>query len=45
MVKVVENKEVVKSFSDALKSLSEKEQLVISKRLGINGKKETLQFI
>jgi len=45
MVATVANKEVVLSFSDALKSLSEKEQLVIWKRLGIDGEKETLQYI
>jgi len=36
MVSVIANKEVIDSFSEALTSLSEKEQLVILKRLGID---------
>jgi len=45
MVSVIANKEVIDSFSEALTSLSEKEQLVILKRLGIDWEKETLQNI
>lgn len=33
------------SFSDVLKSLSDKERMVIERRIGLNGQKETLQNI
>ncbi|MDD3145085.1 MAG: sigma factor-like helix-turn-helix DNA-binding protein [Candidatus Gracilibacteria bacterium] len=39
------NKTIVKSFEDILKSLSEKERNVIERRVGINSDKETLQNI
>jgi hypothetical protein len=42
---VLNNKNIVKSFSDILESLSDKEQNVIKKRVGIFWKKETLQNI
>lgn len=46
MSTVTLNKEnIITSFSDILTSLSEKEQNVISRRVGINWEKETLQSI
>ena len=42
---VLNNKNIVKSFSDILTSLSEKEQNVIKRRVGISWKRETLQNI
>lgn len=36
---------IEKSFSDVLASLSEKERIVIERRIGMNGEKETLQNI
>jgi DNA-directed RNA polymerase sigma subunit (sigma70/sigma32) len=36
---------IEKSFSDVLSSLSEKERMVIERRIGLNGEKETLQNI
>lgn len=39
------NKAIVKSFEDILKSLSEKERNVIERRVWINSEKETLQNI
>ncbi|MDD2907778.1 MAG: sigma factor-like helix-turn-helix DNA-binding protein [Candidatus Gracilibacteria bacterium] len=42
---VLNNKIIVKSFEDILRSLSDKERRVIEKRVGINSEKETLQNI
>ncbi len=36
---------IEKSFLDVLRSLSEKERMVIERRIGLNGEKETLQNI
>lgn len=42
---ILNNKNIEKSFSDILTSLSEKEQNVIKRRVGIDGRRETLQNI
>ena len=42
---VLNNKIIVKSFEDILKSLSEKEKNVIERRVWLNWDKETLQNI
>lgn len=42
---VLNNKSIVKSFEEILKSLSEKERSVIEKRVWLNWEKETLQNI
>jgi len=39
------NKNILNSFSHILSSLSEKEQSVIGRRVGLNSEKETLQSI
>ena len=36
---------IEKLFSGVLESLSEKERIVIERRIGLNGEKETLQNI
>ena len=43
--KVLSNKNIVKSFSDILDSLSQKERSVIERRVGLFSEKETLQNI
>ncbi|MCD5380663.1 hypothetical protein LR004_01945 [Candidatus Gracilibacteria bacterium] len=45
MAPIISNTEVVQSFNKVLKNLSEKEQTVMTKRLGVYGDKETLQHI
>jgi len=45
MAPTISNTEVVQSFKKVLKNLSEKEQTVINKRLGVYGERETLQHI
>lgn len=42
---VLNNKVIVKSFEDILRSLSEKEKSVIARRVGLKWEKETLQNI
>jgi DNA-directed RNA polymerase sigma subunit (sigma70/sigma32) len=36
---------IEKSFSDVLQSLSDKERIVIERRIGLHGERETLQNI
>ncbi len=45
MAGVISNVEVVQSFKKALQNLSEKEQIVMGKRLGLEWEKQTLQNI
>lgn len=45
MSALISNTEVINSFRHALKNLSDKEQIVIEKRLWLYGDKETLQCI
>ena len=45
MAPTISNTEVVKSFKRVLENLSDKEQIVMNKRLGVYGERETLQHI
>ncbi|MDQ7022864.1 MAG: sigma factor-like helix-turn-helix DNA-binding protein [Candidatus Gracilibacteria bacterium] len=45
MSSIVSGNEITKSFEMVLENLSDKEQLVVEKRIGVNGERETLQSI